>query len=448
MAAVTPSNPPLQGKSIPARRTSASRAVSAVQESFPILLSPSPLLRVEPLPTGKPKPIRRFHTTDELHAAFKRHDPLAAEQARLTEFHTIVKGRTTLLSLNDDTLISVFRYLGCTSKEFAPLARVCKRFYHLSFGLETSVTLIPTLVSTETLSKAGSMHSLALHLGRYTRGPHVESLSVIDSKAVSQLPRHVMGPEISKIGLQCVLANTHHLRRLDIRGVILRGHSPITDRFLADLYVVCPQLEQLRIGVALTRCWEVGWWSKLPNLKELVVGSRREDVDWLDPSPLQFHDDVFTMLRSPSHKWRAVKFWCSVTQSSFNQLLNPTVAFPELHHLAVNASGNTSMRPLEDLAAMAMDSGAAGADKKKADAKGGKKGAADDTQTSRCLFPALESFTVADVSERADFASELAAKFLATAPNLTIFNITNTHRNAPTKIPPQAGKPKRGVIVA
>lgn len=445
MAAVsTPQNPALQAKSGAARRTSASRAVAAVQETFPIILSPSPLLRLEALPTGKPKPITRYRSVKELEAAFTRPDPLATEQARLAEFHTIVKGRTTLLSLADDALGLVYRFLGDNSRHFTPLSRVCKRMYHLSFGLETSVTLVPTLVSAESLSRPGSMHSLALHLGRYTRGPYVESFSILDSKAVAQLPRTLMGPEISKIGLQCVLANTQHLLRLDVRGVLLRDHSPVTDRFLADLHVVCPQLEQLRVGVSLARCWEVGWWGKLPHLKEFVVGSRREDVDWADSSPLALHEDAFAMLRSPHHTWRAVKFWCQLVPASFQQLVNPSISFPELRHLAVNATGNTSTRPLEDLSSVSAADGGAAGDKKKADAKSAKKGAAEDTQVLRCPFPTLESFTVADVAERPDFASELAAKLLVTAPNLSTFNITNTHRNAPTKAPPATGKPKRG----
>jgi hypothetical protein len=440
----TPSNPALQAKSGAARRTSASRAVAAVQESFPIMLSPSPLLRTERLPSGKPKAITRYHSLEALAAAYKRPDPLAAEQFRLAEFHTIVKGRTTLLSLSDDALSVVFRFLGDTSRDFMPLSCVCKRTYHLSFGLETAVTLVPTLVTPEVLSRPGSMHSLALHLGRYTRGPYVESFSIVDSKAVAQLPRSLTGPVISKIGLQCVLANTQHLLRLDIRGVVLRDHSPVTDRFLADLNVVCPQLEQLRVGVALARCWEVGWWSKLPNLKEFVVGSRREDVDWLDPAPIALHDDVFVMLRSPVHHWKAVKFWCNMAPLSFQQLVNPSVAFQELRHLAVNATGNCSSRPLDDLSSVAAGDGGAAGDKKKADSKGAKKGALDDTQVLRCPFPVLESFTVADITERPDFASELAAKLMVTAPNLATFNITNTHRNAPTKAPPATGKPKRG----
>lgn len=445
MAAVqtTPSNPPLLAKGA-ARRTSANRAVSAVQESFPIILSPSPLLRMDCLPTGKPKPITRYRTIGDMERSFERPDPLAAEQTRLAEFHTIVKGRTTLLSLSDDALGCVFRFMGDNTHDFVPLARVCKRLYHLSFGLETCVTLVPKLVSPEALSKPGTMNSLALHLGRFTRGPYVESLTIVDSSAVSQLPRDIMGPEISKVGLQCVLSNTQHLLKLDIRGVVLRGHSPVTDRFLADLYVVCPLLEQVRVGAALTRCWEVGWWAKLPHLKEFVVGSRREDVDWMDPSPLVLHDDVFSMLRSSHHKWTSVKLWCSLAPASFQQLLNPTSAFPELRHLAVNAAGNTSMRPLDDLSSVAMPDGGGAADKKKSEAKGSKKGPTDDTQAPRCPFPTLESFTVADVSERVDFASELAAKFLATAPHLVTFNVTNTHRNAPTKIPPQVGKAKRG----
>lgn len=412
---------------------------AAHSETFPIVLSASPLIRQGALPTGKPKPVVRYASEAAMFAAAARPDPLAAEQLRLSEFYTIVKGRTTLLSLPDSTLRAVFQFCGATLKDLLPLTRVCKRFSYVTFDLETNVTLIPSLVTVESLSKTGTMASLAKHLGKNTRGPHIESLSIIDSKTVFTLSRQTIGPVISKLGLQSVLVHTPALVQLDVRGVVFRDHSPITDHFLADLVTLCPKLEVLKIGAALARCWDPQWWSKMHQMTEFVVGSRREDADWSDPSPLQLHEDVFAMLRSTAHKWRAAKFWCALHSASFQQLVSPAAPFAELRHLSINAVGNTSFKPLEDLSNVADTTGA---DKKKADAKG-KKGAAEENVGPKFAFPVLESFCVADVHERPEFASELAAKLTLLAPQFTYFNVTNTHRNAPTKAPPATGKAKR-----
>jgi hypothetical protein len=240
---------------------------------------------------------------------------------------------------------------------------------------------------------------------------------------------------------------------LDVRGLTYRGWTPWCDHFLLDVAARCSRLQVLRVGAAFVRSWEPQWWAPLTELKEFVVGSRREDTEWHDglwtpigtagappPPPFALHEDFYTMLRTLPIK--TLKVWVPLAPASFTALIFPTAAFATLVHVSVNAEGNTHHRPIDEPAKEEPKETAPA--KGKANAKA-KQALEDVPAVPKVLFPALVTVGIADIKERPDFVGEVMIKFATTAPNVAHWNVSNTHRNGPNNIAPVVVAKVRGV---
>ena len=433
----TPLNAPLPGR---VRRASAAgRATAAVAaESFPLSLSPSPLLRVNADLGGvKPKPVKLTRP-----ALVGKSAPAAVSSPKtpppsttgIAELKRVLDSSTekpqlpnTSAPLSADALRNIFTFVSDKPRGLRHVATTCRKWYNASFPTLESLTLIPENTTIERLSGVGSLSPLIDYLSVATRGQHLKRLLVMRPDWVYQLPHTTFGPTVGLQALSALLINLPQLTELDVRGIQLRNYAPWCDHFLTDLAVHCPKIESLSVGAQFVRNWETQWWAPLTHMKKFVVGSRREDVDWHSNKPLTLSDDFFVMLRgSPALK--CIKVWCALQTPSFTQLLIPSTSFPNLVHLSVNAQGNTQLKPFEETVPEIKEVAS------KKDVKGGKAKAQEEPPQLRVGFPVLTSLVVADVKERPEFATELLVRLSTSAPQLQHFNVVNSHRTGPGKV--------------
>ena len=333
----------------------------------------------------------------------------------------------------DRILTSIFEFVAADLKGAAPLCAVCRRWYSCTFGLVRSIVLIPDQVLASRMCEA-VLSSLTLSLKSNARGRNVRSFSITNNTAVYSLRSDVPGPAVLYRALHSVLGTLPSLVSLDLRGIDLQGWRSWQDTLLSSLQRYTPQLESLKIGPQLIGGWESAWWSALP-LTEFVVGSRREDVDSIEPlSLLSLPEDFFTMIRSPSHGWKTVKLWTRLQRAAFNALLFPSAPFPKLQHLSVNVHGN-SQSVLERKEEVVVE------DKKKPVDKKGKSMEAD---ALKVLFPALCSVALSEVGDGL-FCAHYSTYLAVQAPQLKYFTVTNSHTQAPCRPTPPPVKTRKTI---
>lgn len=349
-------------------------------------------------------------------------------------------------------LYRVVDFLGHDSAAAVRLAATHRRtrLLLLPYARITSVSLAPTLIPRHALDDAVTMQSMRRFFSTHTRGQHVRALSLVEADYVDRLGPHgraayalhphaelalggcdaetnttqahdttdaqtratrtrlhaadggvsVWRPAVVRVQrLWPLLAQMPFLTQLDVRGVTWAAPS----LFLADLYLVAPQLRTLAMTEALFVRWTAGWWQRLPALERLVVGSRRESsraVACLDSGeavagqgeeergwgtrlgdeavrastkvgcestvpaapPVDVHLDCIAMLSTSSNNthhysstnhnrsrrvnegrlW-SLTLWCPLTRIALRQLLTPTAPLTALTELLVNVQGNAEV---------------------------------------------------------------------------------------------------------
>ena len=281
------------------RRSSAARAVQAANDAFPVALSPSPLLK--PIPTTGPVGSPLYHcTTAPRPPSLKK--IAAALQAAEVDRGGLTTGVTDLLRdidahqprprpVNHTALFSlaqlrlILSFVGNTFCQLRCCALSCRRFQAACYGAVTEVCAVPVETrQVDVLSKRGTMCHFAQLLETHRHGQHLTSVQIVDGAFASanKLGPGVLGPHLHSFDLCRAIVQLPRMTTLDIRGVVLRDYVPWSDHFLSDVATSCSALRVLRIGCQFVRQWEVGWWAPLTQLKEFVIGSRREDSEWLE----------------------------------------------------------------------------------------------------------------------------------------------------------------------
>lgn len=423
------------------------RVVNKEDSVYPPLLSKSPLIEggCNHQGTGQKREQIVRGVPSSLFSCSKRNDE--ARALRIVAEETVPKIPPVDHTRRFDTALlrRILGFVGDSPSDMSVIGSINSLWRRASFSVTDEITAFPNLikfgVDTDTQSK--KLTSLSTFINVNTRGQHVRRLTVVDSRAVFSLPQSYKGPSLTTSDINRLTSQTPNLTSLDVRGLAIQDFVPLSDKFFVSLHLSTPCLRTLKIGAHFIRNWSPQWWARLPYLSEFTVGSRREDADWDDSSPIQLCEDFFAMLRSPAHVWSIVKIWVPLSQQSLMSLLVPFAPFPKLVGLAVNASGNCHIKPLEEGVPDAPR------DEKKKTDKVAKKGTQqDDLSGLKGSFPSLISFTVSDVNERPDFSVELMGKICQQAPHLKNFNVTNTQRMAPTHIEPPTVKGRRARRVA
>lgn len=344
-------------------------------------------------------------------------------------------------ALTCNLLRRILSFLGDSPRDLARINAVNRAWRQASMTTLEEVTVFQDIIDarSDTRGLASKLSSFTSFLSSCGRGQHLKRLVLMDSHGVYNMSQQFKGPALSSCSIVTLLSNTPNLSVVDVRGIEIRDFIPISDRFLSSLHLLTPCLRTLKLGAHFMRNWPVGWWTRLPYLSDFVVGSRREDADWDDASgPLCLHDDFFAMIRSPAHVWSSIKLWIPLSHSSFLAILTPAVVIPRVCGLTLNASGNCQVKPLDE------GFQDVPRDEKKKIEKNAKKGAQIEELTqARGTFPSLVSFTIADVMDRPDLSVEIMGKMIQQAPSLKHFNVTNTHRTAPTHIEPPTVKGRK-----
>lgn len=397
-----------------------------VDDAFPHIMSVTLLSNITRLPgSQKPPAIKRAPSAADAVPVVADQMTALQKDLEAAMFPPAPIDRTKVLPLWIKQLIASF--VGGTLADCEGLLATSRDWRQATCGVVTSISVVPDAFPLGILEQANFAHFMA-HL-QSTHGPSVRRLSLVDSTSVFSLPQTALGPIIHVQSLLSIAACVPSLQVLDVRGVVLGQHSTVSDLFLSSLHQFCPSLRVLKVGSPLIQNWEPCWWVRLPVLCEFVVGSQREDVDWENSQPINLHADFFNMLHSPLHFWRSVKLWVRLARPSFRALVLPLHPLPRVAHLTLNAFGNTDVKPLE-----ATVSDAREGDKKKPHEKPSKKAATEEVTVPKGQFPALTSFTVADIGDRPEFAIELMTKLLSQAPSFKDFNVVCTHRLAPSHV--------------
>lgn len=346
---------------------------------------------------------------------------------------------------DDRPLVKIFAMLGFASCDAAIFSSTCRRLYFLfhSKCLLHDVHIIPNMLSVEEFTRIEkvqedplrSKNVLAQCFAMHKRGQHVHSLALVESKFASTLPILFSPPIACLSKILSLVCEMPYLSVLDIRGVNWSAESmPKATYFLSDLYLVCPQITTLKIGVELYLSWVPGWWHRHSELSTLVIASRREQSQPqfdVPPWTISLHPDLLVMLQS-DRPWR-FKCWAPMEDSSLRYLLFPSAPFPSLTELALNVFGCSPLSfPVESME---------GVDLKKGKAS---KRPAIISETDTALFPRLTTLTIANIEENPLLAVEFYAKFCASAqaPKISFFSVCNTVRYPP----PERVKTKRRMI--
>lgn len=416
------------------------RAVAAAQQASQGCASP--IISTHQQLQRPPKHIVRYASFNSLVTDRQVDDPWVALREELEGMKEKPPPRCELDDTSDDELMHIVKFLGYPDSVI--FASTCRRLRHLVLSRcrESSVDIIPTMLSAEAFTAStestdgAALTSIKHFFSTQKRGQHVTSLSLMASHHAATLPTSQALPVAHISHVLSLLSSFSYLSTLDARGVVWTAASTSTIAyFLSDLYLVAPQLQTLKVGVDLYDSWTPGWWQRLPELNCFVVASRREQPPpQLDVAPpaITLHADLFAMLQS-DRQWK-LKLWPVVEESSLRSLLFPTTTFACLTELSVNVFGSSAMQAPE----AALDS---------SDGKGKGKvsrrpGTAEDGET--LAFPRLTAVTVANVEENPVVAVELFGKLSLQAPRLASFAVCNTVRY----IPPERVKGRRRPVKA
>lgn len=316
------------------------------------------------------RPVLRFRQFSDLESARRQRCPLIGIRQTLADMQEKPKPRDELAVTPDAAIALVFDYLGLLSPDSAALAATCSRAQLLSLckWKASVVDVVPAMLSSPAaLARPGVMRSLTGYLATNKRGHSVESLSLVQSGfAAVQPPKAAASTPVLRLPqvLQLV-AQLTFLQSLDLRGVSW-GEQPGSQAavcFLADLHLVAPRLQCLKVGAELCRHWTPGWWQRQPDLNVLVVGSRTHEAACSAASPatatatpatataplpgsasppLRLDADFFQMLSSEQRPWR-VKLWSRLARESMLRLLGvPIVAGPATAGGALGAGSGPS----------------------------------------------------------------------------------------------------------
>lgn len=239
---------------------------------------------------------------------------IAALQQRLRELAPVPKPRDTLTkTVPVSVLRRVASFVADTNRGLAPFASMCRATRAAATHCVSALTLVPTETSVDAISRGGALVSFSHFVKRGDKGAHVRSFSVIDPKFVYSLDSAsssattvnasaspspttagaqqqqqqginapCLGPSLSPVDLLRTIGTMPQLTTIDVRGVALRDYVAWSDHFLADVSHMCPLLQVLRVGVTFAKAWPRGWWHPISgSLKEFVIGSRREDAEFL-----------------------------------------------------------------------------------------------------------------------------------------------------------------------
>lgn len=392
---------------------------------------------------GSPWRARFYPSYQSLVEERRQPDPFTRERSELQEMQPTPLARNLLDEIKgDEPLLRVFSMLGFASRDAVMFSSTCRRLYllFLSKCLLHEVHVVPTMMSIEAFSRIGvseggpekSSNVLAHSFTMHKRGQHVHSLALVESKFASTLPISSSLPSASLSKTLALVGEMPCLSVLDIRSVNWsEASAPIITYFLNDLYLVCPQINTLKIGVELYLSWVPGWWQRHSELSTLVIASRREQPppQWeVTPWTIPLHPDLLTMLQF-DRPWK-FKCWAAMEDASLRHLLLPSTPFPSLTELALNVFGCSTLSspgdPSETL-----------------DSRKGKnsKRQAPLSESDTALFPRLTSLTIANVEENPLLAVEFYAKFFGStqAPKILFFSVCNTVRYPQ----PERFKPKR-----
>ncbi|EKF38326.1 hypothetical protein MOQ_001469 [Trypanosoma cruzi marinkellei] len=425
-------------------RRSCNRAVASVTAIDTALLDSAlitgGLTTRRPLPF-RAKPIVRYASMSSLIQEQLKPDPHRWAREALHALQTVPVLRDEFALMDDATLRCICAFLGDRSRELLQIGSVCRRLREFVIALTPSnATVVPDMIPLASLSSHTVVDSLCSFFASYKRGQLVQKLHLVDSKYASSLSVSTSLPLCSHHLYPSLVKSLLSLIYLDLRGVQwdCNSNPHIPQYFFSDLYLFAPKLQTLKIGVDLFLQWSPGWWQRLPELEQIVVGSRRDQAavpgSELRP-PLNIHDEFFDMLRAPRRPWR-VKLWCPLQLSALTRLLLPAQAFPELRELTVNLS---NMNVLEEFKRSAIRSPRENRPRK--GAKNATVHSVDETD-ARFFFVSLQSLTLANVEQFASLPAELIARILPCAPHLSYFSVVNTARVPP---PPPPSKLKRRV---
>eukprot|EP00758_Cryptobia_borreli_P004166 Tbor_TRINITY_DN4220_c1_g1::TRINITY_DN4220_c1_g1_i1::g.24006::m.24006 len=434
------------------------RSQKDFDDAFPSMMSKSPIINKTTWDVANrvnyfhsfPYKIVRYKVLQD--AIPKEPDMVRAgrEEAEAAVILPVMPDLTAQLPLSVVELI--LSYVGDNPNDLLSIGATNRAWERGTFSVVDTVCITPHCVSFEKAEDPKVLDSLFKYYVYQRRGQYVSKVTFVDNRELIHFPQSYKGPSVSTLSISRLINCFKYLNYLDIRGVFISDFIPCNDVFLSTLHLKVPALRVLKIGAQFIRNWQPLWWTRMPYLSEIVIGSRREDADWTAPStPVTLHDDFFTMLRSPAHVWDSLKVWVPITELSFSALVLPSLPFLKLYNLCVNAIGNVHIKPLEDVSPQAEHYGRE--DKRKGTGeKGGKKHPSgqilqDQIHVSMGLFPVLLSFTVADVDARPEFSVELMSKLSHVAPALLHFNVANTHRASPTHIEPVVrGKRIRKIV--
>jgi hypothetical protein len=416
---------------------------------------------------------------------------VARLQQRLQDLQPIPKPRDTLGCLPVVALRLIAAFTANTFRGVRAFAALSRATHAAATHNVTRAVLVPFEASVEAISRHGALDSLATMLAVGGRGQRLTELRLVASESVYAMPPMVRGPEVAHADLMRLVSMAPRVSVLDLRGIVVRRYRPWADTTLADIARLCPRLQSLRVGVAFARAWQRGWWAPLADtLTELVIGSRREDVDWVErshepmvaiptppaattvaaananaaaaaalvqaataPGVFVVPEDLFVLARTAP--LASLKIWAAMAPTSVAQLLQPAQPLPRLTQLSVLIGPAVAPQLLtaELDAAVAKERAEAegraigGADATPGkNARGGGAGGAQGARGARAqaaedalsngpamVFPSLTGITLADVGVRPTLMEELHARLSpAVAPELKYWNVVNTHRQGPT----------------
>lgn len=422
------------------------RAVAAVQQAALVdpLSGGSPIISLE-----KPyqcrvnrHPVKVYTSFDELLKERVKIDRLQPKRDALEALREKKAEKCPLMECVDASLLNILAFLGDGSVDAVMFSSTCRRlrFLALSKCNQTEVCVVPNLLSLEEYggqadtSRESRLASLVKFFNQHTRGQHVQSLSLLDSKYAATLPIHTKLPSASIHQTLSLIAQMPCLTELDVRSVVwgIDAFSKI-EYFLSDLYLVAPQLKTLKMGVDLYQSWSPGWWQRHSELCCVVVASRREQpFPQLDGpvATVTLHPDVLLMLQT-ERPWK-LKFWAPLDAAAIRKLLFPSSPFLTLTTLTLNVIG---CAPLTQKS----DSWEVTESKKGKGAKHPASSVDGDTGS----FPRLTSLTLANIEENPMLGVELYAKLSFQAPRLTYFSVCSTVKYPP----PERQKNRRRVTM-
>ncbi|EPY39811.1 hypothetical protein AGDE_04117 [Angomonas deanei] len=370
------------------------------------------------------KGITRYASVDKLNEAYTKPYPFLKELEMIESLQVVPPPRDEAALLGEEAWECVIQYLDHQS--LAQLSGCCRRLRTLVLKNEVldSVHLVPYFVAHNTINDEAVMQSFTEYFDTYSRGQRVKHIACVNSTYDATLPPVASPPSGNLNWLLQMSGKCPLLSTLDVRGVRW-GPSLLLKYFLSDLHLVAPKLQALKIGPEIYDHWVDGWWSRQDDLQLFVLSSRRlqpassGSEEEAVPSATVLREDFFTMLGAPDRNW-CVKVWCPLDESSLKRLLTPTAPWTELVELTVNVEGHVDLFSGQPEPVAPEDA--------KKGAKAGKKAGGENGDSS-AAFPALKSFTVANLDSRPAAVTDWWRKLSLQAPNMAHFNVCNTPKH-------------------